>query len=373
MSDEHDQRFKALLKLFFPNFVQLFFAGLSRRLDLNQVQWLEQELFSDPPLGDKKAVDLLARVPLKTPLKEPNAGTTANPNPAATAKPNGSVTTEPEASTTVDPGVDVAAESTASTTAEPEAGTPAASNAGLVLVHIEVESSSSVEAFRRRMFEYWSELRKKHRESQIYPIALYLRVGLQGIGREVYQLHLPSATGEGEDLRLQFWYEYIGLPGLSAVEYLGKGDVLAAALSALMKSKREEKISLAIRAMQQIYHSERTAYEKYLLLECVEAYAPQDEEQREELRRQQAKGGDPMKLTADLLLEQGEALAEARAEAKFRAYLVKLLERRFGVLSQEQRQQLESLTGPALEAFGERLLDTSSLQELFSEKGSLRG
>jgi hypothetical protein len=49
---DHDQRFKSLLKAFFAEFFQVFFPAWADRFDFARVDWLEQEVFTDPPRGE---------------------------------------------------------------------------------------------------------------------------------------------------------------------------------------------------------------------------------------------------------------------------------------------------------------------------------
>jgi hypothetical protein len=61
---DHDQRFKVLLKAFFAEFFQVFFPAWADRFDFSRVDWLEQEVFTDPPRGERRSLDLVARLPL---------------------------------------------------------------------------------------------------------------------------------------------------------------------------------------------------------------------------------------------------------------------------------------------------------------------
>jgi hypothetical protein len=156
---DHDQRFKSLLKAFFAEFFQTFFPAWADRFDFSRVDWLEQEVFIDPPRGERRSLDLVARLPLC-------------------------------------PGVPPPA---------PAAGEPA--DCWLTLIHIEIDSRDAVAPLRPRMFSYYEQLRRQH-GVPVLPIALYLRVGLDGIGWDVYQ-----ETYWDRQL-LSFSYAYVGLPGL---------------------------------------------------------------------------------------------------------------------------------------------------------------
>ncbi len=106
----HDRLFKELLKTFFSEFIEIFFPQVYEAIELENIHFLEQELFTDVTRGDKHLVDILVQTRLK---EEP----------------------------------------------------------GIILVH--VESQASVQRdFAERMFVYFSRLYQKHR-CRILPIAVF--------------------------------------------------------------------------------------------------------------------------------------------------------------------------------------------------------
>lgn len=62
MNTDHDQRFKALVREFFPDLLRLFFGEWAARFDLSHVEWLDKELTPDPPDGERHILDLVAKV-----------------------------------------------------------------------------------------------------------------------------------------------------------------------------------------------------------------------------------------------------------------------------------------------------------------------
>ena len=65
-------------------------------------------------------------------------------------------------------------------------------------------------------------------ELPVLPIALYLRVGLEGVGIDVYEEHF-------HELRvLHFQYYYVGLPALAGEHYVAGDNWLGVALAALV-------------------------------------------------------------------------------------------------------------------------------------------
>ena len=178
--EDHDQRFKSLLKAFFAEFFQTFFPRWADRFDFSRVDWLEQEVFTDPPRGERRSLDLVARLPLR-------------------------------------PGVP-----------PPAAGAGEAADCWLTLIHVEIESRDTAAPLRPRMFAYYEQLRRRH-GLPVLPIALYLRVGLDGIGWDVYE------ETYWDHRLLYFTYAYVGLPGLEGEQYVAGESLLGVALTALMR------------------------------------------------------------------------------------------------------------------------------------------
>ena len=213
---DHDQRFKVLVKTFFGEFFQVFFPAWADRFDFTRVDWLEQEVFTDPPRGERRSLDLVARVALRPGV----------PPPA--------------------PGL-----------AEP-------ADCWLTLIHIEIESRDTVVVLRPRMFAYYEHLRRKY-GLPVLPIALYLRAGLGGIGWDVYEEKYWDRR------LLAFEYAYVGLPGLEAEDYLAREHLLGVALSALMRVPPERRAAVHAEALRRLAEARENDYRRYLLLDCLEA------------------------------------------------------------------------------------------------------
>lgn len=107
---DHDRLFKELLETFFTEFMELFFPEAARSIDLIQIKFLQQELFTDVTAGEKHKVDILVETRLKN---------------------------------------------------EP----------GLILVHVEPQAYVQ-KNFNERMFIYFSRLYEKYRR-RILPVAVF--------------------------------------------------------------------------------------------------------------------------------------------------------------------------------------------------------
>ena len=181
--DDHDQRFKTLLREVFPEFFQLFLLGWADRFDFARVEWIDKEVFADPSQGERRALDLVAKLATKEAVPAPR------------------------------PGQEVG---------------------WLVLIHVEIESADTAAPFRPRMFDYYQGLRRRYGLS-VLPVGLYLRVGLAGIGWDVYEERLWERT------LLRFEYAYLGLPAWDATQFVEGDNPLGVALTSLMRRPRERR------------------------------------------------------------------------------------------------------------------------------------
>lgn len=214
--EDHDQRFKTLIQEFFGDFLQLFFKPWAERLDCSKVEWLDKEVFPNPPEGQRRVLDIVAKLPTLVGV----------------------------------PGQ-----------------RPSETESWLALVHIEIESPDKAAPLRPRMFQSYVHLRDKH-TLPVLPIALYLKVGLEGIGIDVYDEYFWELHA------VHFEYLYVGLPALDAVQYVQGENWLGVALAALMKISPDKVHWLGAEALRRISGAPLTEQQRYRLGECVQAYLP---------------------------------------------------------------------------------------------------
>ncbi len=224
---DHDQRFKLLPQEFFGSFFELFFPQWAAWFDFGQITWLDKEVFTDPPQGERRTLDLVAQLPTRREV--------------ASQRP----------------------------------GQPAS---WIALVHVAIESADTVEPLRGRMYDYYKALRDRHR-LPVLPVGLYLNVGLEGIGVDVFEERFGDWT------LLHFEYLYVGLPALDAERYVQGDNWLGVALAALMRKERDRRIVLRAESLERIWHAPVNDYRRFLLSECVQAYAPLDRAEQNEFDR----------------------------------------------------------------------------------------
>jgi hypothetical protein len=335
---DHDQRMKVLLKEFFEAFFLCFFPAWAARFDFVDIDWLDKELFLAPPQGEKRLLDLVARLRLRPGAPPPRA--------------------------------DV--------------------NDLVALVHVEVESPDSAAAFRPRMYEYYTQLRRDT-GLPVLPIALFLRVGLDGIGWDAYEEHF------WEQRIIRFEYAYVGLPALDGEPYATGENLLGVALSALMRQSADRRAELYAEGLKRIAGSGENEFRRMLLAECLEAYAELDETQKERVqallhteayqeveplmkttyergieegRERAYHEVEPlMKTTYERGIEQGiergiEQGIERGIEQGERRSALRLMEAKFGPLTPGVKQQVEALSPEALARLQLDLLTAQTLEGL---------
>lgn len=243
----------------------------------------------------------------------------------------------------------------------------------VALVHVEIEAADTVAPLRQRMFHYYEPLRRRH-GLPVLPIGLYLRVGLEGIGWDVYQEHF------WEHELSRFNYPYVGLPALDAEQYVRQNNWFGVALAALMRVGKERRIQLAAEALERLVHCPENAYRKTLLCECVNAYLPTDEQQRRQFENMLRNHPDARVQAMELgLLDhverrgklegKREGLLEGKLEGQ-RDLLRDQLEARFGRLPPAVLEQLQAWPADRLTELGRALLSAASLEELGLSKST---
>jgi hypothetical protein len=302
---DHDQRFKELLREFFPEFIALFFPDWAERFDFAACEWVDKEVFADPPQGERRYLDLAARVPVRQAL---------------------------------------------ATGDQPEVW--------VALLHVEIESAEAVTGLRPRMCEYYQLLRQRYR-LPVLPVGLLLRVGLDGLGWDVYEEQFWERT------ILRFEYAYVGLPALDADHYLTGANWLGVALAALMRVPEERKAWLKAEALRRLVGSGQNDWRRFLLCETVQAYLTLQEPQLKEfedlLVTEPYKEVLPMTQT---WFEQGVEKGIEKERKRWLGVVRAQLANRFGSLSELARQRLENLDAEQLEDLAVALVKAASLQEL---------
>ena len=305
--EDHDQRFKNLLLEFFRDFFRLFFPAWAERFDFDRITWLMQEVFPDPPTGERRVLDLVAQLPTRQVVA---------------------------------------------------AQRPGDADSWIALILVEPWSRDSVTNVRAQVYDYYAYLRRKYR-IPVLPIGVYLRVGLEGIGMDVYKEDF------WELCPLHFEFLYVGLPRLDGLQFLEGENWLGVALSALMKIPADRKAWLKAEALRRLVNCPENAVRRHLLCECVQAYLPLEPPELQEF--EQLLITPPYQEVRQMQAtwyEQGLARGLEKGRQENREFIRVLLEERFGPLNADVLHRLESWPADRLNELGLGLIRGQSLQDL---------
>jgi Domain of unknown function (DUF4351) len=194
----------------------------------------------------------------------------------------------------------------------------------------------------------------------VLPIALFLRVGLDGIGWDAYEEHF------WQQRIIRFEYAYVGLPALDGEPYATGENLLGLALSVLMQLPANQRAELYAEGLKRIAVSGENDFRRFLLVECLEAYADLEDAQKERLQAllqsEAYQEVEPlMNTTYERGIEQGMERGIAQGE---RRSALRLMEAKFGPLSSSVTQRVEALSLEALARIQLDLLKARALEEL---------
>lgn len=307
---DHDQRFKEMIRLFFPEFMSLFFETYATDFDLTSPEWLDKEVLPNPPEGERHVLDLVAKLRTKR----------------------------------------------SSTAGVPEEC--------LALVHVEIEAQDRTTELKPRLPRYFFHLHDKHR-LPVLPIALYLRVGMEGIG-------IDEVTIDFGPLQvMKFQYLYVGLRSLDALQYSQGENWLGVALSALIHANRDQWPLLGAEALRRLADAPLNDHQRFLLSDCVQAYLPLDDAgiatferitKAEPYSKVIAMNKTPYDKGIERGLEQG---LETGKESALRDVAIALLESKFRSVLGSIIERIGTLSYPELRTLTIGIQGAATIEELF--------
>jgi hypothetical protein len=304
---DHDQRFKELLREFLRELLALFLPWLAERLADGTVDWQPQEVFTNPPTGSVRHLDLLALLHRR--IDEVKVWEQ--------------------------------------------------------LLHLEIESATSLTEVRKKIGSYYPAIRTRY-PLPLTSLALYLRVGLRGQGWDEYAEWDPHAGKQAEAVYRLRW-RYVGLPALPAERYLVSNNWLAVALSALMKIKPDRKAWLKAEILRRLAtECQENDYRKLLLINCAETYLPLEGEQA--LAYQRLVSEDPRYQEANKMVVRtyDQLKMEGRREA-LQGVILRLASRQCGSPDENTQKKIHAIEDIArLENLVEAATTAQSWEQLLA-------
>jgi hypothetical protein len=265
---------------------------------------LKNDLFPQPPTGEHKAIDILAKVKLKKPVRDKQKALVA-------------------------------------------------------LVLLEIEGKDSVSVFERRLFDYWYALEKEY-QTPVLPTVIFMHKALNGIDVGNSSRTFGSLTINS------FNYLRVGLRGLDALDALKTDNWLKIALTGLMNVPKDQAAKVCADSLKKLNRAPLSKLDKYYLGECVEAYSQLDPDQEIEYTnlietKTYSEISGMRRTTGDIAFEEGEKKGEINERRKkVRA----ILEDRFGKLAKKNMAKIDSMNANQLEKAFMKSLRAVSLKEI---------
>ena len=322
----HDRLFKELITELFYEFLEEFAPNVAREIDRDQLEFLDKETFGDVVSGERHEVDIIVKVKLSG---------------------QGSV----------------------------------------VLVHVENQATAQPN-FSRRMFHYYAELDRKF-GLPVYPIAVLSYDFPLREEPNIYERRLFGKTVE------RFEFHVVQLNRLNWREYLGSANPAAIALMAKMQFGKEDRVRVRAESLRlfltlKLNPRRRSVIDKfvrsYLKLTSQEMnevltkirtdYPEVQEEQYLEVMNEWEERGISQGISQGI--EQGisqgieQGILQGLHEGQVRM-VSRLIQTKFGSLSQEIGGKLESLSSDQLELLADAILSLNSEEGLTSWLDSIQG
>jgi hypothetical protein len=298
---DHDRNFKELLSNFFIEFVDLLLPDVREYLDRDFVVVpMDKEVFTDVTLGDRHEVDLVMRVKFR-------------------------------------------------------------GEEAFFLVHVENQAVAQSD-FPKRMFRYFARLTEKY-DLPVYPVVIFSYDAPLRPEPSHYQVAFPGKTV------LRFEYKVIQLNRLSWRKFVKQDNPVASALMAKMRMSAKDRPKVKAECMRLLSRLKLDLARTKLIGGFIDAYLRLNAEEMKLYERAIA-GFAPEEREATMGListweqkgiEKGreEGLHDGKEDL-----VIRQIQRRFGVVVDAVKQQLDQLSAAQLDMLGEDLLDFASLADL---------
>jgi hypothetical protein len=225
------------------------------------------------------------------------------------------------------------------------------------LIHIENQSSNTPE-FNRRMFRYFCSLFLKY-DRPIYPIVIFSYDVPKRLDRNNFMIDFPDKQ------ILRFEYEIVQLNRLNWRDFLKKQNPIAAALMAKMKIDPEDRPTVKAQCLRLLVTLKLDLAKMQLISGFVDTYLRLNSQEesifQSELSTMELQEREQIMQITTSWKEEGRI--EGRIEEKL-SIILRLLNRKFGNLSEEISTRIKSLEPSQLDTLTEDLLEFQTLDDL---------
>jgi predicted transposase YdaD len=304
---DHDRLFKELLTNFFFEFIELFVPQMAAEMDRSSIEFLDKEVFNDPPTGDRHEVDLLVKVRLS----------------------------------------------------EREV---------FILVHVENQSTWQAD-FPKRMFKYYSVLLVRH-DLPVYPIAIFsydrpLTPASDRFDLELFDRPILKFEFHAIQLNRLNWRDFLSRPNPVASALMAKMNIAAEDQIRVTLECVRMLVTLKLKpARSQMIGDFMLSYLKFTGAELVRYIQSSDLVSYQEKENIMELLNPMVEMGREEGLQQGrvQGRLEGRVEGRV-AILLRQFRRRFGSLPVGLPDQIAHLTDLQLDDLAEALFDFHTIAD----------
>ncbi|MBK1617437.1 hypothetical protein CKO42_02985 [Lamprobacter modestohalophilus] len=207
-----------------------------------------------------------------------------------------------------------------------------------------------------RLAHYCLDVAELLGTERIVPVVIFLRGG-----------HYATELRLGSERRayLAFACLAYAFRQQQARDHFGSPNLIARLNLPNMRHPRSERVAVYAEAVRGLLELEPDPERQLKYLDFVDIYAHLSEEERMIYQQEHAPEAAAISGFAERFLRQGEAIGEARGEARL---LRQLLTKRFGEPSESIHQRLETADAETLALWFNRALEAQALEDIFCDE-----
>jgi len=230
---------------------------------------------------------------------------------------------------------------------------------GGIIFALEEESNTSRFSIHR-LAHYCLDLAEMYETDRIVPVVIFLRKG-----KYPAQLSLGGQWSE----YLKFHFIACTLKQLQAKQYYHSDNIVARLNLPNMKYAQEDKVEVFAQAVQGLFELEQDVNKQMKYIDFIDIYA--DLDKNEQRMYQQQYSEEAKKMIGIVERSRKEGKREGKREGKLEGFLeaeglvlLRLLQNKFGELSENTRKQIEAADSDTLLQWLDRVLTANSVSEV---------
>jgi len=218
-----------------------------------------------------------------------------------------------------------------------------------------VEEESEPDRFSiHRLAHYCLDLADLCQTERVVPVVVFLHEG--NYPREL-------ALGGDRHAYLRFHYLVCDLPRIPFEQYRESDNIVARLNLPNMRYAPEQRVEVYADAVRGLVTLEGDGEKQGKYIDFIDIYAGLDDNETEQYQREYLEEVENMSGLAQALRQEGEQQGMQQGEA---VILIRLMLRKFGQLTEQERQKIESADAETLLAWSERVLTAKSVEEVIS-------